>query len=277
MKLTAELINSAPCYLNALSDRELDLRSHKIPAIENLGVTKDLNDSIDLTDNDIRALTNFPSLPRLKCLLLSNNRISKIDNNLAKYVPNITTLVLTNNALQELADIEGLAGLQRLEYLSLLDNPLTKKKYYRLWVIWKIKSLRVLDFQKVKLSERQEGKKLFETKSGPSALAESITAQKSSTFEPGEGVPQPLKTSVPTLTLTKEEQDTIREALAKATTLDEITRLEAALKEGKMPSHLIKDKEPKNPAKRQKTSNDQEEEEEEEEEEEQKQEEEKKE
>jgi hypothetical protein len=32
-------------------------------------------DVIDFTDNDLRKLDNFPLLPRLKGLLLSNNRI----------------------------------------------------------------------------------------------------------------------------------------------------------------------------------------------------------
>ncbi|KAI1306766.1 U2 small nuclear ribonucleoprotein A' [Mortierella claussenii] len=256
MKLTPELISQAPCYLNALQDRELDLRSnvpeiwndllittvkckrHKIPAIENLGVTKDLNDSLDLTDNDIRQLSNFPSLPRLKCLLLSNNRIGKIDGNLGQYLPNLTTVVLTNNALAELSDLDGLATCKLIGHLSLLDNPVSKKKYYREWVIWKLPGIRVLDFERVKKRERQEAKKLFEGKTGPSALAESIAATKSSTFEPGEGVPLPLKSSVPTLTMSKEDQDKIKAALAKATTLDEITKLERALKEGKIPSYL---------------------------------------
>ncbi|KAF9924667.1 U2 small nuclear ribonucleoprotein A' [Linnemannia zychae] len=241
MKLTPDLISRAPCYLNALQDRELDLRSHKIPAIENLGVTKDLNDSLDLTDNDIRSLSNFPVLYRLKTLLLSNNRISKIDPDLlSTYLPNLTTLVLTNNALAELSDLQGLSGGKFLEYLVLLDNPLTKKKYYRLYVIWKLPTVRVLDFTKVTLKERQEAKKLFDGKSGPSALAESIAATKSaaSTFEPGEGVPLPLKSNVPTLNMSKEDQDKIKAALAKATTLDEISRLERALKEGKIPDDL---------------------------------------
>ncbi|CAZ84018.1 unnamed protein product [Tuber melanosporum] len=38
MRLTTELLQAAHSYLNPLNDRELDLRGHKIPAIENLGV-----------------------------------------------------------------------------------------------------------------------------------------------------------------------------------------------------------------------------------------------
>jgi len=40
MKLTPELIAQAPSKLNPLKQRELDLRGLKLPAIENLGVTK---------------------------------------------------------------------------------------------------------------------------------------------------------------------------------------------------------------------------------------------
>ncbi|KAF9908936.1 U2 small nuclear ribonucleoprotein A' [Linnemannia zychae] len=267
MKLTPDLISRAPCYLNALQDRELDLRSHKIPAIENLGVTKDLNDSLDLTDNDIRNLSNFPVLYRLKTLLLSNNRISKIDPELlSSYLPNLTTLVLTNNAIAELSDLQGLAGGKVLEHLVLLDNPVVKKKYYRLYVIWKLPTVRVLDFSKVSKKERQEAKKLFDGKAGPSALAESLAATKSSTFEPGEGVPgeQQIKSSVPTLQMSKEDQDKIKAALAKATTLDEISRLERALKEGKIPSDLKEQEQGRSSKKQKLDGSDQEEEEEEE-------------
>lgn len=48
---------------------------YKIPQIENMGATLDQFDTIDFSDNDIRKLDGFPQLPRLKCLLLNNNRI----------------------------------------------------------------------------------------------------------------------------------------------------------------------------------------------------------
>ena len=40
MRLTAEVIDHSCSFVNAIKDRELDLRSNKIPAIENLGATK---------------------------------------------------------------------------------------------------------------------------------------------------------------------------------------------------------------------------------------------
>lgn len=48
---------------------------YKIPQIENMGATLDQFDTIDFSDNDLRKLDGFPHLPRLKCLLLNNNRI----------------------------------------------------------------------------------------------------------------------------------------------------------------------------------------------------------
>ena len=50
----------------------------KINAIENLGATQNQFDSIDLSDNAVIILEGFPKLPRLKTLLLSNNRITRI-------------------------------------------------------------------------------------------------------------------------------------------------------------------------------------------------------
>lgn len=38
MRLTADVALAAPVRVNALNDRELDLRGLKLPAIENLGV-----------------------------------------------------------------------------------------------------------------------------------------------------------------------------------------------------------------------------------------------
>ncbi|MEE6509307.1 hypothetical protein FKM82_025494 [Ascaphus truei] len=75
VKLTADLIEQAAQYTNAVRDRELDLRGYKIPVIENLGATLDQFDTIDFSDNEIRKLDGFPLLKRLKTLLVNNNRI----------------------------------------------------------------------------------------------------------------------------------------------------------------------------------------------------------
>ena len=65
-------------------------------------------------------------------------------------MPNLTTLVLTNNNIAELGDLEPLKDVKSLQYLSLLGNPVREKKWYREWLAWRIPSLRVLDFQRIR-------------------------------------------------------------------------------------------------------------------------------
>lgn len=111
---------------------------------------QDQQDAIDFTDNSITVLANFPLLRRLRSLLLANNRISSISTGIHLSLPNLTLLVLTNNTISELGDLEPLREMKSLLYLSLIGNPVKERKWYREWIIFRIPSLRVLDFQKVR-------------------------------------------------------------------------------------------------------------------------------
>lgn len=124
------------------------------------GGTQDQHDAIDLTDNSIIVLGNIPLLRRIRTLLLANNRIATISPSLHLSVPNLTTLVLTNNNVTELGDLEPLKDLRNLTYLSLLGNPVREKKWYREWLAWRIPKLRVLDFQRIrdKVGRHLEGR-----------------------------------------------------------------------------------------------------------------------
>jgi U2 small nuclear ribonucleoprotein A' len=83
---------------------------------------------LDLTDNDIPALANFPLSPRLRTLLLARNRVAALAPNLAKQVPNLSTLVLTQNRLSELGDLEPLGGFSQLIHLVLVGNGVASKE-----------------------------------------------------------------------------------------------------------------------------------------------------
>ncbi|KAI0786097.1 L domain-like protein [Abortiporus biennis] len=241
MKLTPELIQSVPSNLNPIKERQLDLRGYKIPAIENLGITKDQHDAIDFTDNSIIVLGNIPLLRRLRTLLLANNRVSSISTSLHLSVPNLTTLVLTNNNIAELGDLEPLKDVKGLKYLSLMGNPVQEKKWYREWLAWRIPGLRVLDFQRIRDKERQTAKSLFLTADNlPTQLATTL----STTVSQHHGQ-QPVATDEPKPAATpgkagrlmsKEEADKVKEAIARATSVEEIRRLERQLKEGFLPS-----------------------------------------
>lgn len=238
VRVTADLIYRCPQYFNPVRERELDLRGNKIAVIENMGATEDQFDSIDLSDNEIVKLENFPYLKRLTTLLINNNRIARINPNVGEFLPKLQTLVLTNNRLVNLVDLDPLAALVNLQTLSLLDNIVTKKPNYRLYVINKLKKLRLLDFRKVKKKERLEAEKQFASREAE----EEARKEPAKTFIPGE-VPTSLETPIEdqapkVVAPTPEQILAIKAAIANSQTLEEVARLEKALKSGQLPVDL---------------------------------------
>ncbi|XP_010475823.1 PREDICTED: U2 small nuclear ribonucleoprotein A'-like [Camelina sativa] len=234
VKLTADLIWKSPHFFNAVKERELDLRGNKIPVIENLGATEDQFDTIDLSDNEIVKLENFPLLNRLGTLLINNNRITRINPNLGEFLPKLHSLVLTNNRLVNLVEIDPLASIPKLQYLSLLDNNITKKPNYRLYVIHKLKSLRVLDFIKIKAKERAEAAALFSSKEAEEEAKKVSHEEVKKVPETAEN-PETPKVVAPT----QEQILAIKAAIINSQTIEEIARLEQALKFGQVPAGLI--------------------------------------
>ena len=168
-RLTADLISRAPQGLNACGEYELDVRGHKIGAVENLGATQNQFDAVDLSDNEIVRLEGFPALPRLHTLTLCNNRIARVAPGLEKALPALETLTLTNNRVTSFGDVDALAGLRRLRRLSLLGNPVAAREDYRLYVAHVLPSVAVLDFRKVKQAERDAARKKFGGREGEKA------------------------------------------------------------------------------------------------------------
>ncbi|XP_042889137.1 U2 small nuclear ribonucleoprotein A'-like [Penaeus japonicus] len=229
VKLTPELIQQSVQHINPVRDRELILRGYKIPVIENLGATLDQFDTVDFSDNDIRKLDGFPLLKRLKSLLLNNNRIVRISDTLPEEVPNLQCLYLTNNLVQELADLDNLAGLKKLEHVSLLGNPVTTRDHYRLYLINKLPQVRVVDFRRVRMREREMAKKLFKSKLGKEIQKE---AKKARTFVAGSGI---MDTRPALNQMTVEDQAAIRQAIANARSMEEVERLQHMLRTGNIP------------------------------------------
>jgi U2 small nuclear ribonucleoprotein A' len=125
-------------------------------------------------------------------------------DNLHEYIPNIETLVLTNNNIEELTQIDNLCKFKNLRCLSLLRNPIASLKNYRLYAIYKLPQLKLLDFKKVKLNERQEAQALFKGKKLKTA-----DSQKPKTFTPGAQYTQ-QPTQPQQHKASKEELDAIR-------------------------------------------------------------------
>lgn len=212
---------------------------------------QDQNDSIDLTDNDIRALANFPVLSRLHTLIVANNLVSRLDVKLANSLPRLTTLVLTNNTLSELSSLNPLGRFPLLEYVTLIGNPVTRKKHYREFITWRCKSIRVLDFQRIKNRERELAKEFMETADGrPSALAASLSASGKSVKDNNNSNGITKTFDVGSITaqdgaagrkMTAEERKAIEEAIERSTSLEEIKKLEDRLRLGYSVTAMIED------------------------------------
>ena len=234
-RLTADVVRDADRGYNPVGEYELSLRGLKIAAIENLGAARDQYDCYDFTSNDIVRVENFPPMPRCRTLMLACNRVARVNGEeLGRCAPFLRTLVLTNNSLRNLADLDGLGAIPRLTYLSLIGNPVCTKEHYRLYVIYKCKALKVLDFCKVRAAERELAEKTFGKDDGAAARAK--------TFTPGDGLDdvaekEPEKASEPQGP-TPQQMLALKMAIANAETLEEVARLEHALKTGVVPADL---------------------------------------
>nr|KAF6268096.1 small nuclear ribonucleoprotein polypeptide A' [Pipistrellus kuhlii] len=129
----------------------------------------------DIKALEIRKLDGFPLLRRLKSLLVNNSRTclagaAEFLNELGTYSelircgqgqPNCRTSIAVRChwfSDNEIRKLDGFPLLRRLKNLlvnnnrtCILRNPVTNKKHYRLYVIYKVPQVRELDFQKVKL------------------------------------------------------------------------------------------------------------------------------
>lgn len=226
VRLTADLVRYAPQTLNTLKERELDLRGNKIPAVENLAVTMDGFDNLDLSDNEIRRLDNFPRMQRLSTLFVNNNHLVRIGADIGEIFPNIYILMFTGNKFQNLYEIDPLGAMKKLTMLSLIGNPVVRQPHYRLYVIFKIPSLKSLDFKRVSKTERGEAQTMFADRAMPTAADRQAASA------------VPSRVVERTQKLTAEQQTLIKQAISKAQTNEDVDRLERMLLQGVTPEQL---------------------------------------
>jgi len=150
--------------------------------------------------------------------------VHRFADNLSRAFPNLDTLVLTNNQLVTLKEIEPLAQLTTLTSLSLSDNLVTKQKGYRSFVIALLPKLRVLDFTKIKHAERKEAQASLKRNRADDA----DTPGMAKTFMPGADSAVTASKAGPT----PEQIAMIKAAIANASSLEEVAKLEKVLKAG---------------------------------------------
>ncbi|KAL6781654.1 hypothetical protein ACKKBF_B08920 [Auxenochlorella protothecoides x Auxenochlorella symbiontica] len=201
------------------------------------------------------------SVPALEWLLLTNNKLTNLtDIEPLRTLPRLKYLSLLENPITKqkgyrCEDVRVSACpskavccakvVTRKYGLCLVGLPSTPLPLdslaFRLYVISRLPHLKVLDFRKVKQTERQEAVRQY-----PMGLAPAPAA----TFEPDEDLAE-VKAALPAAAAaassaepstrsgpTPEQATAIRAAIAAATTLKEVQRLEEALTTGQLPSQI---------------------------------------
>ncbi|KAL8273578.1 hypothetical protein Esti_002505 [Eimeria stiedai] len=227
MRLTVDLILQSPQYISPAKNWTLSLRGCQVDVIENLGATGDYFECIDLSDNEIIKLSNFPPLPRLTSLIVCNNRVARMDADLCESVPNLVSLVLTNNRVR----CFSFRAPKKLQRLSLAENPVCGVKYYKSFILYHLPNLRFLDFKRVRDEERKAAQQTFAGDKGLKLIQEIAPPRQPPQSTDSTTAELPKESS----RLTPEQLDAIRKAIAKASTLQEVNRLESALASGIMP------------------------------------------
>lgn len=231
MRLTAQVINEAPEILNPEGKLTLLLRDLQITELENLAITQNKYQVIDLSNNDLISLGNIPKrFNNLQCLLLSNNNISYIDDESFSLDNHITSITLFNNNIYQFQK-SFKDKFPKLETLILLGNPITEMENYRYFIIWLIPSLKVLDFKKVKQAERKTSEDMFGTNRDEfNSLAQQMFKNENTEIKLDGKSDRQVKNFVKKMT--DEERQQLLKKLETATSIEEIERIENDLKEG---------------------------------------------
>ncbi|KAH8583837.1 U2 small nuclear ribonucleoprotein A like LRR repeats [Cryptosporidium sp. chipmunk genotype I] len=153
-------------FLNKINESySFNIRNSKIRTFDNTGILKDQFECIDLSDNSISSLTHISNLNRLSTFIACNNQIEFIECGFTKSLPNLESLVLTNNKLSNIESISAIFFLRNLKRLSLINNPITKVPNYKTILIGMLPNLIYLDFQKISKVDRSASELFFETNS----------------------------------------------------------------------------------------------------------------
>jgi U2 small nuclear ribonucleoprotein A' len=174
-------------------------------------------------------IENFPEMPRLKTLLLSNNRIMKIAPLIGKQLPHLESLILTNNQLAKVDDILPLKDIPSITHLCLLKNPVMHDvTNIRPLVAAILPHLVVLDGARISATERKAADLLaLKLKQGQSFASLAVVNVRTGL--------QPIAPAAAVAGLSAEQKQRLVALIDEATSLEQIEKLEQILVAGVLP------------------------------------------
>eukprot|EP00949_MAST-11_sp_MAST-11-sp1_P004981 g4981.t1 len=145
-----------------------DNRILKLEGISRLAFLKKL----DLGKNKLCKLENLESLVHLTQLSVEDNDIQSLSG--LQSLTNLMELYICSNRISNLKEVQHLKTLPKLIILDLSGNLLCKHATYRLYCIYYLRKLKVLDGVGVDINEQQQARAKYSGKLTSEFLAEKI-------------------------------------------------------------------------------------------------------
>jgi hypothetical protein len=121
---------------------ELSLEGNRITAVEGLSTLINLK-TLDLGKNKIPQVQGLEMLTWLTQLSIEDNEIESLAGLSA--LSCLMELYIGNNNISQLREVQQLRDMPKLIILDLLGNPLCQTEDYRLYVVYYMRKLKVLD------------------------------------------------------------------------------------------------------------------------------------
>ena len=171
LNLSDNEINRIEGIENCPKLEELYLDDNRIIKIENLSLLTNIR-KLELGKNKINKIEGLEGLPFLCQVSLEDNDIYTL-NGIQK-IPNLMELYIGNNKIDNLNEIHYLRDIPKLIIVDLSGNPLCQENDYRLFTIFNLKKLKVLDGVSIDATESLRAKEAFAGKMSPELLTEKV-------------------------------------------------------------------------------------------------------
>lgn len=140
---------------------DLSVEDNRISTCANLEACQALR-KLDLSHNELHIIKNLEPLRHLTQLSLENNFISSLAS--VAYLTGLMELYLGNNDIEEVQEIDCLKHSPKLIIMDLSGNRLCSSQDYRLYVLFRLRRLKVLDGISVLVNESNQAREKFSGK-----------------------------------------------------------------------------------------------------------------
>ena len=150
---------------------ELVLEENRIMKLEGLSKLTFLK-KLDLGRNKLCKLENLEALVHLTQLSIEDNQIESLSG--LQHMTNLMELYMCNNRVMNLKEVQHLKTLPKLIIVDLTGNRLCKHDSYRLYCVYYLRKLKVLDGTGVDINEQHSAREKYSGKLTAEFLAEKI-------------------------------------------------------------------------------------------------------